>query len=96
MITTLRLGNTFINSCNYLFLVVRTFKIFSLSNFQVYNTVLNIVTMFPDGSDVKEYVCNAGDPDSIPGLGSTLEKEMTTHSSILAFRIPWREEPGGL
>ena len=26
----------------------------------------------------------------------TLEKEMATHSSILAWRIPWREEPGRL
>ena len=26
----------------------------------------------------------------------SLEKEMTTHSSIPAWRIPWREEPGGL
>ena len=25
-----------------------------------------------------------------------LEKEMTTHSSILAWEIPWTEEPGGL
>ena len=25
-----------------------------------------------------------------------LEKEMATHSSILAWRIPWKEEPGGL
>ena len=25
-----------------------------------------------------------------------LEKEMTTHSSIVAWRIPWTEEPGGL
>ena len=25
-----------------------------------------------------------------------LEKEMATHSSILAWRIPWTEEPGGL
>ena len=25
-----------------------------------------------------------------------LEKEMATHSSTLAWRIPWREEPGGL
>ena len=25
-----------------------------------------------------------------------LEKEMTTHSSVLAWRIPWTEEPGGL
>ena len=29
-------------------------------------------------------------------LGVSLEKEMATHSSILALRIPWTEEPGGL
>jgi len=32
----------------------------------------------------------------IPGLGRSLEKEMATHSSTLAWRIPWTEEPGGL
>ena len=31
-----------------------------------------------------------------PGLEDLLEKEMATHSSILAWRIPWTEEPGGL
>ena len=30
------------------------------------------------------------------GWEDPLEKEMTTHSSILACRIPWTEEPGGL
>ena len=30
------------------------------------------------------------------GRKDPLEKEMTTHSSILAWRIPWAEEPGGL
>ena len=35
-------------------------------------------------------------PDSIPALGRSPEKEMATHSSILAWRIPWTEEPGGL
>ena len=34
----------------------------------------------------KEIACNAGDPGSI--LGSGLEKEMATHSSILSWRIP--------
>ena len=29
-------------------------------------------------------------------LGCILDKEMATHSSILAWRIPWTEEPGGL
>ena len=30
------------------------------------------------------------------GWEDTLEKEMATHSSFLAWRIPWTEEPGGL
>ena len=34
----------------------------------------------------------------VPSLGQEdpLEKDMTTHSSILVWRIPWTEEPGGL
>ena len=32
----------------------------------------------------------------ILGQEDTQEKEMATHSSILAWRIPWTEEPGGL
>ena len=40
---------------------------------------------------------NAGGTDSIPGdWEDSLEEEMTTHSSILAWRIPQTEEPGGL
>ena len=31
-----------------------------------------------------------------PGQEDPLEKEMATHSSILGWRIPWTEEPGGL
>ena len=31
-----------------------------------------------------------------PGWEDPLEKEMAAHSSILAWRIPWTEEPGGL
>ena len=30
------------------------------------------------------------------GQGDPLEKELATHSSILAWEIPWPEEPGGL
>ena len=51
---------------------------------------------FPGGSDGKEPACNAGDLGLIPGLGRSLEESMATHSSILAWRIPWTEEPGGL
>ena len=38
---------------------------------------------FPGGSDGKVSVYNAGDLGSIPGLGSSLEKEMATHSRVL-------------
>ena len=51
---------------------------------------------FPGGSDGKESACNAGDLGLIPGSGVSLEKEMATHSSILAWRIPWTEETGRL
>ena len=51
---------------------------------------------FPAGSDGKESACNAGEPDSIPGQEDPLEKEMASHSNILAWRIPWTEEPGDL
>ena len=37
-----------------------------------------------------------GNLDSISGLGSPLEEGMTTHSSNLAWRIPWTVEPGRL
>ena len=39
---------------------------------------------------------NAGDMGLIPGLEDSLENEMVTHSSILAWETPWTEEPGGL
>ena len=51
---------------------------------------------FPHSSVGKESACNAGDPGLIPGREDPLEKEMATHSSILAWRIPWTEELGGL
>ena len=36
------------------------------------------------------------DMGSIPRSGRSLEEEMATHSSVLAWRIPWTEEPGRL
>ena len=47
---------------------------------------------------VKNLPANEGDTGDvvlIPGLGRSLEKEMAPHSSTLAWRIPWTEEPGG-
>ena len=49
-----------------------------------------------NGSDGKESACNDGDTSSIPGWEDPLQKGMATHSSILAWWIPWTEEPGGL
>ena len=48
---------------------------------------------FPGG---KQSACSAGDLDSSLGLEDPLENGMATDSSILAWRIPWTEEPGGL
>ena len=48
---------------------------------------------------VKNPAANAGevrDAGSVPGQEDPLEKGMATHSSILAWRTPWTEEPGGL
>ena len=50
----------------------------------------------PGGSEVKASAHDEGDPGSILGSEDPLEKEMATHSSILAWRIPWTEEPGRL
>ena len=48
------------------------------------------------GLVVKNPPANAGDRDavSIPELGDPLEEDTATYSSILAWRIPWTEEPG--
>ena len=52
---------------------------------------------FPfSGSDGNESACSAGDLGSIPGSGRSPGEGMTTHSSILAWRIPWTEKPGEL
>ena len=51
---------------------------------------------FPGGSAVKNPPANTGDTrdtSSIPGLGRSLEEEIATHSSILAWKIPWAENP---
>ena len=54
------------------------------------------LSLGPGGSEVKASACNPGDLDSIPGPEDPLEKEMATRSSILAWRIPWKEVPGRL
>ena len=54
---------------------------------------LPAIYLGPGGSDGKASVYNVGDLGSIPGLGSSLEKEMATHSSTLAEKITWMAEP---
>ena len=44
----------------------------------------------------KESTCNAGDMGFILGREDLLEKQMATHSSILAWEVPQTEEPNGL
>ena len=44
----------------------------------------------------KESACNAGDQVQALGQEDALEQEVATYSSILAWRMPWAEEPDGL
>ena len=57
--------------------------------------IVSFMTGFPGGSEVKASASNEGDPGSL-GRDDPLEKEMATQSSILAWRIPWMEEPSRL
>ena len=51
---------------------------------------------FPGGSVIRNPPSKAGDMGSILGWEHPLEEGMATHSSILAWRIPRTEGPGGL
>ena len=50
----------------------------------------------PGGSVVKNQPANTGNVVQSLGLEDSVEKEMATPSSILAWKIPWTEELGGL
>ena len=69
--------------------MMQMFNIFSL-----FDSCL--LTLLPWWLSSKEAVCNAGNPVLSLGQEDPLEKGMATHSSILAWEIPWTEEPGGL
>ena len=52
---------------------------------------------FPGGTSGKEPICQCRRGSGlIPGWGRSPGEGMATHSSILAWRIPWTEEPGWL
>ena len=55
-----------------------------------------LVDGFPGDSDNKESACSTGDPVCSLGWEDPPEKGTSTLSSVLAWRIPWTEEPGGL
>ena len=66
--------------------------------FHLHIKVSSFVFGLPRGSVVKKSTFDAraaGNFGSISGSGRSLEKGMATHSSILAWRIPGTEEPGG-
>ena len=58
----------------------------------------NVTTSWglPGGLDGKESACSAGDLVQSLGQEDPLEKGMAAHSSVLTWRIPGTEEPGGL
>ena len=56
----------------------------------------DIIKSFPHGSDSKESAFTTGDLVQSQGQEDPLEKGMAIHSSILAWRILWTEEPGRL
>ena len=67
----------------------------NFSNF----THLNYLVLkmgFPGGSDSKESACNVETSVSRLGQEDPLKEEIATRSRILARRIPWTEERGGL
>ena len=57
---------------------------------------ITLIQGFPGSSEDEISACNVGDLGSIPGLGRSPGEDMATHSSILAWKIPWTEEPGRL
>ena len=55
-----------------------------------------ILWRLPNGSVGKESACNAGDTGDRLDWEDPMEKEMATYPSVLAWEIPWTEEPCGL
>ena len=61
-----------------------------------FDSQLILPSGFPGDLDGRESACNAGAQFRVLDQEDPLEKGMATHSSILAWKIPWTEEPGGL
>ena len=91
------------------FIVIHTVKGFGIVNKAEIDVFLELSCFFDDSADVGNLICGSlvaqrlkhlpvMQETWVPSLGQEdpLEKEMATHSRILAWRIPWTEEPGGL
>ena len=85
-------------SCVQLFVIPWTAAHQASLSFTISHSLLKLMSIdsMTVGTDSKESACNSGDLGSIPGLGKSPGEGMATQSSILAWRIPWTEEPGGL
>ena len=72
---------------------------FSRQTVHVIISKLSCQCDFPDSASDKESACQCRRHETwvrSPGWEEPLEEEMATHSNILAWKIPWTEEPGGL
>ena len=80
--------------CGYIYIYIYTHVYTYIIFFSVLQAIFS-----PGASLVVQMVRSLSameETGSVPGLGRSLEKEVSTHSSILAWRIPWTEEPGRL
>ena len=59
------------------------------------NNIYPLVRL-PGSTVIKNLPTSAGDMGLIPGIGISPREKKAVHSNILAWEIPWTEEPGGL
>ena len=71
-------------------------EVYTKKKISVYQSLVKVYSFlgFPDGSDGKKIHLQCRRPWFDPWVSKTLEKGMAAHSSILAWRTPWTEEPG--
>ena len=88
-------------------MMMDSFIFFSIRVYLIYHVVFQVSSKgiqlyiymyfgFPLGLVVKQSVCIEGDLGSIPGMGRYAQRDMTSLSSVLAWRISWTEEPSRL
>ena len=103
-----KFGNLSAFSCQFLELIVLhvdgIFLFFFTPGYLIYHVVfqvsskgiqlyVNMYFGFPLGLVVKQSLCIEGDLGSIPGMGRYAQRDMTSLSSVLAWRISLTEEP---